>query len=259
VVVDVARFDGFGLLGYLNAIFVWLAVHQIGFCYVEGKLGLLRSRVALGMSAAGFGVTGLLVAFGPYPASMIGMPGAPVSNMSPPTVVLVSLAVGQIGLMLALRHKITQLAVRPSVSSALRWIGPRFMSIYLWHMPALVVVAGISVLGLGYATPMPGTVSWILAAPLWLAAAGLVLIGLLRVFGRFETFQAATSNPAAPLPLLAFAAVAGSAGMLGLAARGFAPPVGGDVLAGPLPWAALAVAGVLLAGAGSTSVAAVRG
>jgi acyltransferase-like protein len=256
VVVDVFRFDGFGLLGYVNAIFVWFAVHQLGFLYVEGKLGTLRPRAALGISAAGFGATALLVACGPYPASMIGMPGAPVSNMSPPTAVLVSLAVGQIGLMLALRHRITRLTANPTVASALHWIGPRFMSVYLWHMPALVVVAGISVVGFGYTTPTPGTVSWLAAAPLWLAAAGVVLVGLLRVFGRFETFRPATDEPA-PLPLLTFAAVAGSVGTLGLAARGFATPVGGGILAGPMPWAALVVAGLLLAG--WNSVAALRG
>ncbi|WP_285490587.1 acyltransferase family protein [Amycolatopsis taiwanensis] len=247
LVVDLLRFNGFGLLGYVNAIFVWLAVHQLGFLYAEGKLGTLRPRAALGMSAAGFGVTGLMVAFGPYPASMIGMPGAPVSNMSPPTAVLVSLAVGQIGLMLALRPKINELAARPAVAATLRWIGPRFMSVYLWHMPALVVVAGISVLGFGYATPAPGTLDWLTAAPLWLGAAGLVLAGLLRVFSRFEKAPRAATGGPVSLPLLAFAAVAGSVGTLGLAARGFAAPVDGGILAGPVPWVALVLTGLLVA------------
>lgn len=255
-VVDLLRFNGFGLLGYVNAIFVWFTVHQLGFLYTEGTLATLRPRAALGMSAAGFGVTGLLVVFGPYPASMIGMPGAPVSNMSPPTAVLVSLAVGQIGLLLALRPKLVALAARPAVAATLRWIGPRFMSVYLWHMPALVVVAGISVLGFGYATPAPGTVHWLTAAPLWVAAAGLVLAGPLRAVSRFEELRPATGSTT-PLPLLAFGAVAGSVGSLGLAARGFAAPVDGGILAGPLPWVALVLAGLLIAG--SNSAVPVRG
>ncbi|HKS46837.1 MAG TPA: acyltransferase [Amycolatopsis sp.] len=255
LLVDLARFNGFGLLGYLNAVFVWLAVHQFGFLYAEGKLGALRPRHALGVATAGFGVTALLVAFGPYPASMIGMPGAPVSNMSPPTAVLVSLAVGQIGLMLALRARLAELAARPTVAGALHWIGPRFMSVYLWHMPALVVVAGVSVFGFGYATPEPGTLRWLAAAPLWLAAAGVVLVGLLRVFGRFEIPRPVTGDPA-PLPQLAVAAVLGSVGTLGLAARGFtASP---EPLAGPLPWAALILVSVLLAG-GKVTATRVRG
>jgi hypothetical protein len=165
--------------------------------------------------------------------------------MSPPTAVLLSLAVGQIGLMLALRPEIDALAARPAVGGALRWIGARFMSVYLWHMPALVVVTGITVLGLGYVTPEPGTLRWLAAAPLWLAAAGVVLAGLLRVFSRFETRRMPIGVPA-PTRRLVAAALLGSTGLLGLAARGFTPPPGSGLLEGPIPWVALLLTGVLL-------------
>lgn len=256
VLVDVVRFEGFGLFGYANAVFVWLAVHQLGFHYVDGKLGSLNRKPALAVAAAGFGVTALLVAFGPYPMSMIGMPGSPVSNMSPPTAVLVSLAVGQIGLALALRPQLRALAARPTAGAALQWIGARFMSVYLWHMPALVIVAGVSVLGFGYATPEPGSLRWLAAAPLWFAAAGVVLIGLLRVFGRFETRRIPMTAPA-PASRLVAAALVGSIGLLGLAARGFTAPLDGGVLDGPLPWAAIVLSSALLAS--RRSPATVRG
>ncbi|MTD57201.1 acyltransferase family protein [Amycolatopsis pithecellobii] len=241
VLVDVVRFDGFGPFGYLNAVFVWLAVHQLGFHYVDGKLGALNRKSALTLSATGFGITALMVAFGPYPMSMIGMPGAPVSNMSPPTALLLSLAVGQLGLVLALRPQLRTLAERPLAGDALRWIGARFMSIYLWHMPALVIVAGISVLGFGYATPEPGSLRWFATAPLWFAAATTVLIGLLRVFGRFER-PPALGAPA-PMARLVTAALLGAAGLLGLAARGFTSPI----FTGPVPSVLLVLMGVLLA------------
>ncbi|GAB2766101.1 acyltransferase family protein [Amycolatopsis magusensis] len=247
VLVDVARFNDLGLIGYANAVFVWLAVHQIGFLYADGRLGSLGRRGALTMSAAGFGVTALMVAFGPYPASMIGMPGAPVSNMSPPSVLLAALAVGQIGLLLALRPAIGRWAVRPPVAAALRWLGPRFMSVYLWHMPALVVVAGVSVLGFGYRTPEPGSLAWLVAAPLWLAATGLVLAGLLRVFARFEV-RKLDGGPIAPTAQLVPAGLVASGGLLGLAATGFTTPADSGQLAGPLPWVFLVTAAFLLAG-----------
>lgn len=246
VLVDVARFDGVPLVGYVNAVFVWLAVHQLGFFYVDGKLGSLTRKQALVLSAGGFGATALLVAFGPYPMSMIGMPGAPVSNMSPPTVVLLTLAAGQIGVVLALRNRLRALAARPTAGAALSWIGTRFMSVYLWHMPALVVVAGVSVLGFGYATPAPGSSLWFAAAPVWFAAAALVLLGLLRVFGRFETRRLPSGSPA-PAPQLVAAALAGSVGLLGLAARGFATPPAGNLLDGPVPWVALVFSALFLA------------
>jgi Acyltransferase family len=246
ILVDVARFNDFGYIGYANAIFVWVAVHQLGFHYVEGRLGSLTRRGALTLSAAGFGVTALLVAFGPYPASMIGMPGAPVSNMSPPTVLLAFLAVGQIGLLLAFRPQLNALAARPGIGDALGWLGARFMSVYLWHMPALVVVAGVTVYGLGYQTPPPGTVFWLVMAPAWFAVCGLVLLGLLRLFAQFETRRDA-SEATAGVPQLVVAGLMISGGLLGLAAHGFAPLSDG-IAGGPLPWVVLATAGFLLAG-----------
>lgn len=238
VAVDIARFDGVPLVGYANAVFVWLAVHQFGFQYTDGWLGRLSPRAALGLSAAGFGVTAVPVAFGPYAASMIGIPGEPVSNMSPPAACLVSLAAGQIGLVLAAKRTLTTWAHRPAIGTALGWVGPRFMSIYLWHMPALVVVTGGTVVALGYATPAPGTVLWLAALPAWLAATGLVLVGLLRVFSRFEALPAAPSSPMVSTRRLVAAGLLASGGVLGLAATGFAD--------GPEPWIALVACAFLL-------------
>jgi fucose 4-O-acetylase-like acetyltransferase len=243
VLVDVARFSDLGMIGYANAVIVWVAVHQLGFHYVEGRLGSLSRRAALALSATGFGVTALLVAFGPYPASMIGMPGAPVSNMSPPTVLLLFLALGQIGFLLAFREKLVSL---PRVTAALGWLGPRFMSVYLWHMPALIVVSGVTVYGLDYATPEPGSSLWFLMAPAWIALCGAVLLGLLRLFERFET-QPDGLVVTARMPQLIVAGLLASGGLLGLAAHGFAPLRDG-LLTGPVPWVALVAAGFTLAG-----------
>ncbi|GLY44159.1 acyltransferase [Amycolatopsis sp. NBRC 101858] len=246
VLVDVARFNDLGYIGYANAIFVWVAVHQLGFHYVEGRLGSLTRRAALTLSAAGFGITAMMVAFGPYPASMIGMPGAPVSNMSPPTVLLAFLAVGQIGLLLAFRPQLNALAERPGIGNALSWLGARFMSVYLWHMPALIVVAGVTVYGLGYETPAPGTLLWLVMAPAWFAVCGMVLLGLLRLFAHFE-MQSDTAEVTARVPQLVVAGLMISGGLLGLAAHGFAPLSDG-IAHGPVPWIVLATAGFLLAG-----------
>jgi len=245
VVVDFGRFEVFGPIGYVNAVFVWLAVHQLGFHYAEGRLRTLTRRGAAGLAAAGFGVTALAVAFGPYPASMIGMPGAPVSNMSPPTAVMMGLAVGQVGFWLALKPTLTALAARPGVASVLRWSGPRFMSLYLWHMPALVVIAGVAVLGFGYTTPEPGSLDWFAVAPVWGGAAAVVLGGLLKAFGRFETRPAPGVELSTAQLTAATALAAG--GLLGLAARGFTTPLDGGLLSGPVPWVVLVLAALLLA------------
>ncbi len=88
VVVDVVRFTtGETLVGTLNFALVWLALHQLGYGW---KDGLLTRRVAWTMVGAGFGGLLLAVTAGPYPVSMVGVPGGAVSNMAPPTVALLA-------------------------------------------------------------------------------------------------------------------------------------------------------------------------
>ena len=105
------------------------------------------------MALTGYGLAAALVAFGPYPGSMIGMPGAAVSNMAPPTVALLAVGFGQIGLALALRGPIVAFARWPGVSWVLGWAGRRMMTVYLWHMSALFVITSVVVVGLGVSTP----------------------------------------------------------------------------------------------------------
>ena len=51
VLTDVVRFStGVDALGYANIVFVWLAVHQLGFLYAGGRL-----RLPVLMAAGGFG------------------------------------------------------------------------------------------------------------------------------------------------------------------------------------------------------------
>ncbi|MFB6815790.1 acyltransferase [Streptomyces sp. NPDC056347] len=236
--VDVLRFQVDPAIGFVNALFVWLAAHQLGFHYADGGLRVLRGRTAAALAAAGFGLTAAAVFLGPYPASMIGMPGAPVSNMSPPTAVMLSLTAGQLGLWLTLRPLITRCAGRPRVTAVLKWCGARFMTLYLWHMPALVMTAGIAVVGFGYATPAPGSPLWLAMIPLWVGAAGFFLMCFTRIFGRFEFRRRSDSGAVTPTGpgRVAAAAVLAAAGLLGLAAQGFIVPEGAPT---PVLWVLL--------------------
>ncbi|MFC7387560.1 acyltransferase family protein [Sphaerisporangium rhizosphaerae] len=217
VAVDVVRFTCWEPAGYLNIGLVWLAVHQLGFLYASGRLAGARL-----MAAGGFGAAAALVAFGPYPGSMIGLPGAASSNMAPPTVALLAVAFGQIGLAMLLRPRLVRLASRPAVARAMAWAGPRMMTVYLWHMSALFVVAGVSVVGLGLATPAPGGPAWLAGWPLWLGALLLVLRPLLALFARFEeppAMACRTTGWARPV----WAAALCGGGLLVLTAAGFVP------------------------------------
>ncbi|WP_249349524.1 acyltransferase [Microbispora sp. H10836] len=234
VLMDVVRFSGLEAAGYLNVAFVWLAVHQVGFRYAEGGLEWLTGRRAAGLAVSGFAMVAALVATGPYPASMIGMPGM-ISNMAPPSACLLALFAGQLGLAMLLRPALNTLAARPRAEAVLTALAPRMMTVYLWHMTALVAVAGVATVGFGLATPDTGSATWWSAVPLWLAALALVLVALTAMLGRFEDPVGAAAHRLVP----AAAPLVGGA-LLTLTITGFAP--------GPAPVIASAalVAGLAL-------------
>jgi hypothetical protein len=238
IAVDIARFSGVPLVGYLNEVFIWLALQQLGIEYAAGRFSRLSTSASALIGLAGFGVTALLVVVGPYPASMVGLPGQAVSNMSPATLCLFTLGIGQLGLLLAFRRQIVAFGRRPKIAALQRLVGPRCMTVYLWHMSAMIIVAGVAVVGFGYVTPMAGTIGWLVATPLWIGALALVLRGLLVAFGRFETIRVNITHGPNAARLVA-ALVLLSAGLLDLAARGFVVPTGQGLFAaaflGPLP------------------------
>lgn len=234
VAVDVLRFtSGLDVAGLPNIALVWLAVHQLGFLYADGRLG--RPWV---LALGGYGLGAALVAFGPYPLSMIGMPGA-VSNMAPPTVALLAVGVGQIGLALALRRWIVSFAEWPGVSRALGWAGDRMMTLYLWHMSALFVIVSVVVVGLGISTPEPGTPAWLSGWPHWLLMLALAMWPLLRGFARFETPPTAGPYTGGTVRVLVAAALVGL-GLLTLTVTGFVPGIA------PLAGAGAIAAGLAL-------------
>ncbi|PRX99781.1 acyltransferase family protein [Allonocardiopsis opalescens] len=250
--VDAARFAGVPLVGYLNVVFVWVFVHQLGTLYARGRLGGLAGRRAAAVSAAAFALlAAVALPDGLYPASMIGMPGAPVSNMSPPTFCLILLACAHVAAVLALRPVLVRAAARPLVAGPVRFLSERMMTVYLWHMPALCAVSAVAVVGLGAPTPAPGGALWWLGLPLWLAALGCVLAGLVRVFARFERTAV---RPGRSAPAAAAGLVLVGAGLLGLTAYGFVPAdsLPGLLVSGPVPAVAAIAAGLALAGRGGT-------
>ena len=233
--VDLARFV-LGMadeLAYVNVLLVWGAIHQVGVHYAAGRLWWLRDSWALTVALGGFTVVAVAVGTGPYPLSMVGMPGDATSNMGPPAAVLLALAAGQLGLAFALRPAALRWADRPLVRAAIDRLSTVVLTAYVWHTPALVLVGGVALLGLGLDTPEPFSATWYRGLPLWLGALTVVLVGAVRVFGRCEQWRVPRS--AAGPARLTLATVLVSGGLLGLTLTGFAPD---PRLGAGAPWAA---------------------
>jgi len=187
VVLDVVRF-GAGHEGpaMANYVLVFLFAQQIGFFYGDGRLTRLSPGALLSMAFGALAALWLLTTFGPYPVSMVGVPDEAVSNMSPPTLCILVLTLAEVGLVMAARPAVNRWLAGRRPWSLTVAVSARIMTLFLWHLTALVIAAALLVLACGLPTPAAATGWWWLSKPLWIATAGAVLAVLVAGFGRAE-------------------------------------------------------------------------
>lgn len=249
VAVDVARFAG-GIhgVGYVNFPAMWLLVHQMGFFYADGTFARVSRGAFAAAAAAGIAGLVMLTSLGPYPKSTVGVPGDRFSNMDPPTLVILALSTWLIGLAMLLRAPVTRWLAKPKPWAAVVGINSVIMSVFLWHLTAMLIGLGI-LFPLGFPQPQAATPEWWLLRPFWVLALGVVLLALMRIFGRFER-PPAGGAPAAGgvVSFLAMAALVG--GILAFALTGFASgPKPAGIPVGPLAQYVCVLAGASILGA----------
>lgn len=168
-----------------NYAFVWLAVHQLGYAWRDGRLGGVRRSLV--WMAAGMGVTAALVAIFPYPLSMVSVPGQAISNSAPPSLALLAFGVAQISLALLLEAPARRWLAGRRVWASVVLVNGQIMTLYLWHMTALVMLLALAVaaggIGLG---PVIGSGEWWAARPLWLGCSLVTTLPFLIGLARFE-------------------------------------------------------------------------
>ncbi|WP_460347343.1 acyltransferase family protein [Actinoallomurus acanthiterrae] len=216
------------LLGGLNYLLVWGGIHQLGFAWQDGTLTRDRRRPP---ALAVIGITALagLVWLGPFPVSMVGVPGARIKNTAPPSIALLAYATAQAGLLLAAESAVTRrlrgTRARRAVARADRMV----LTLYLWHM-APVIPAAIALYTTGLLPSVPiGSAAWLQQRLVWVAALTILFIPLatvLRPAGQVmparQGADAVRLRHGAWPVLMAGVAVAGLA-LSRLAAKGFAP------------------------------------
>jgi hypothetical protein len=233
---------GVDAVGFLNYVFVWGTVHQLGLAWLDGTLDGLWKRMLM----AGVGLLGtlLLVGLGPYPVAMVGLDTTEITNSYPPRVTLAFLGMFQAGIALALEGPLHRLGMRRGVWTVVVGVSARIMTIYLWHLTAMVMVIGVSLMAGGAGLRVaPLTAAWWLTRPLWFLVLGVVTTGMVAVFGRFES-PVRDLRPAPPWwrPLLAVVAICAGLGLL--AAIGIADTDGLNGLVLSLPIIGVVIGGI---------------
>ncbi|MEU7041358.1 acyltransferase family protein [Streptomyces varsoviensis] len=222
--VDVLRFAlGVPYVEFLNFAFVWLAVHQLGFLRADGRLAARGPRVPAALALTGLAGAVALVAAGPYPLSMVGMPGEKISNMAPPTLALLCHGLWLVGAVELLRGPAGRLLARPRVWRGVIAANGVAMTAFLWHLTAMLGVYG-ALIALRVPLPEPASGAWWAQVPPRLAVAAAVTALLVAAFRRVERPTAARGLSApgpASGPLAALGVTLCLFGVLGLSMVGF--------------------------------------
>jgi surface polysaccharide O-acyltransferase-like enzyme len=245
VAVDIATLAGHApYLNWLNYLLCWGLLYQLGIAWQSGQLAGMRSALL----AAGSGCAlWLLIWLGPYPISMIGVPGQVVQNTEPPSAAMLAFGCAQAGLLIALAPAVNSMLRGGAVARVLSRANANVMALYLWHMIPVVIVAVTAYPAGLLPQPEEGGAAWWLVRLEWLGVLSVVTAAELALlwWGRrfFATPLPGINVPTGRWaePVMLAGALMASYGLALLAAEGFAPD-------GQFPWltALIFAVGVLL-------------
>jgi hypothetical protein len=202
---DLVRFGlgGPSWVGWINLPAGWLVPYLLGIAWARGSFA--GRRVPALMLAGGVAATAALVVWAGYPASMVGVNGARISNLNPPTLAVVTFGIAQAGLALLLREPLARWMRRPVAWAAVATANLSAMTLFLWHQTAFLTVtmAGLAFGRLPGLHTAPAGAAWIAERIAWLPVFAITLAALWLVFRRAERAPRAKpvrAVPAVPAP-----------------------------------------------------------
>lgn len=198
----------------INFLFVWLFIQQLGFWTADG---FFQRLPRLGLLAGTVGSFGTLV----FLTLVVGYSTDMYDNLNPPTTCIVVLGIGQIFLLHLGRPLLERLAT-PQVMAPANFINRNSMTIYLWHVPVVVVVS-LSMIGANMTMPEPLSQIWWETRPLLLVLTIALLVPLVFLFARWEKKQLRTPQARTPTLIAALKAVFAVAGVAVILIIGFTP------------------------------------
>jgi hypothetical protein len=185
---DAVRFGlgGPAWVGWVNVLAGWLVPYLLGIAWARGAFPGRRGPAL--MLAGGAAATAALVLWAGYPASMVGVNGAGISNLNPPTLAAVTFGVAQAGLALLLRDPLAALMRRPLAWAAVAAANLSAMTLFLWHQTAFLAVtmAGLLIGRLPGLHTAPDSARWVAERIAWLPVFAVALAAIWLVFRRAE-------------------------------------------------------------------------
>jgi peptidoglycan/LPS O-acetylase OafA/YrhL len=192
IAVDIAHIAfGIGWIAWINLLFVWGAVHQLGYWWYTRRMSgtTLPHKSAIALSLVSLALLIGVTWVGFYPVSMLDIPGSGRDNTTPPTAALLLLGLIQIGIILATAPRVSRFALRPRAWRFIVGTSGLMMTIYVWHLTSLTLVlaAASYVFDGAFLRIEPGTALWWATRPVFFVLLIGVTAALHVPFARFET------------------------------------------------------------------------
>lgn len=199
----------------VNVLAGWLVPYCLGAVWAAG--GFARRRPAALLLVTGLLATAALIVWGGYPASMVGVPGAAMSNLNPLSLAAVTFGLAQCGAALLLSGPLRRLVGQPGAAVAQAPGGRRsatpgqfawalvavmnlsVITIFLWHQTAMLSTTAVTLALTGPLFGLhtaPDAWAWVLVRLLWVPVFVLLLVALCRAFQHVEGDSRRSRNKA---------------------------------------------------------------
>lgn len=201
----------------LNFLFVWLFLQQLGFWFADGAFAKLPRWSLLALGLASYGALAVLTLFVGYSTDMY-------ENLNPPTVCILVLGVGQMFLVAFFRPQLDAVATVAVVRRSAAVINANSMTIYLWHVPVVVLI-GLAFVGTSTPLPEPLSGTWWETRPLVLLLVAVALVPVVLLLRRLESRNLALALVPTRMPtiLAALKVVLSVTGVAIILVVGFTP------------------------------------
>lgn len=173
-------------VGYLNLLFVWPLMQQLGFLLSDGVCSTWSRRRLVMAASVQIALLLTLLGWGWSPDM--------IENLNPPTIAIALLGAAQFFVLVLARPWLDQQMLGSTVRSLVQRVGGCAMTVYLWHMP-LILALVVAVWAGGWPLPEPHSAAWWITRIPWIAmislSVGCFAVGFssveqrsLRMFGR---------------------------------------------------------------------------
>ncbi|GIF67762.1 acyltransferase [Asanoa ishikariensis] len=161
-------------------IAAWTVPFVLGVALAQGRLA--RRRTGWLLLASGAAAVAALVFLADYPTSAVGVPGEGRSNLDPPSLAAVALAVAQTGAVLLLLPWLRRLGTHRAV----RALNGAALPVYLWHQATMISVTVALAWFVGRRPGLlaePDDYGWAAARLAWLPLFAGALVLVVRIAG----------------------------------------------------------------------------